>query len=155
MRHSSNVSTRLPTRAALFGAGLLMLAGWAGMTSTAQAQANGCPGAPGTASVYAFDGLPTSRGDIKPSVHRSLSILGMVASRNNCTITVTCVAKNTSSNGIKARDRQCTAARFAVVRYETRTTVRSRISSEIELIKLDGAQGGFNSGSVYVTLTAK
>jgi|GEM_PF-1471479 hypothetical protein len=154
MPDPSKTSIRPPGRVALAAAGLILLAGWASLTTSAQAQTTGCPGAPGASTIYAFADLPTRRGDIVPSIHRSLSILGTIAKRNNCTITVTCVAEGSGKNAVRNRDRQCTAARGAVLAYETRTAVRGRLAREIELVKLSGAEGGFRPGSVYVTLTA-
>lgn len=155
MPHAQTASHRPLSRNALLGAGLLALIGWAGLSATTQAQSSSCPGAPGTATTYAFQDIPSSRDDILPSVHRSLSMLGRLASENNCAVTITCIARSMSRANLRSRDRRCSATLGALVRYETRSAVRSRLAREIELIKLDKATEGYSASVTYVSLIAR
>lgn len=143
------------SRNAMLGAGMLALIGWASLTATTHAQSSSCPGAPGTATTYTFEDIPSSRDDMLPSVHRSLSMLGRLASLGNCAVKITCVARSASRANIRSRDRRCSATLGALVRYETRSAVRSRIAGEIELIKIDAGTPGYSASTTYVSLVAR
>ena len=101
--------------------------------------------------TMAFAGLPARRADILPSVHRQLSSIGRTAAVNGCAITVTCVAAaDADAAGITARNRQCLAVAQAIVRYESRTAVRTALQSEITQAK-ETATGSLVAGTIYVT----
>lgn len=125
----------------------------AGTPTHAQAS-DACPGASGTQVMFTLTDIPASRRDLLPSTHRSISILGLMAKSGNCAITITCVAESEARTDKQARDRQCNTVRNTVVRYETRSNVRRRLTKEINVVKLNRPSGGMHASHVYVTLTA-
>lgn len=113
------------------------------------AQAQEVCATPGT---VAFFGLAEERGDIVPSVHRQLSGLGRMALRGNCAVEITCVSdESLGADYKKIRDRQCSAARSAMVQFERRSDVRSQIQKLFKMNKV-GVGKGWAAGAVYVTL---
>ena len=126
------------------GAILLLTLG----SAQAQEAGNACS-TPGSLS---FADFPISRGSIVPSVSRQLANIGLAASKNNCRVVVTCVARTGATQSQQnRRNRQCTAAVQAIVRYETRSAVRTRLADEIEQVRTE-ASSGRTVGTVYVTL---
>ncbi len=129
---------------AMVGTILLLTMG----AAQAQEAGNVCS-TPGSLS---FADFPTSRGSIVPSVSRQLANVGLAASKNNCQIVVTCVARTGATQSQRnSRNRQCSAAVQAIVRYETRAPVRTRLANEIEQVRAE-AGSGRTVGTVYVTL---
>lgn len=109
-------------------------------------------GACTTPGTVAFPELPDVRASIVPSVHRQLSSLGRQAVAAGCQIEVTCVSvTDADREALRLRNRQCTAAVQAIVRYETRAAVRTTLGKNIVQSKV-AAGGSFQAGTVYVTL---
>lgn len=118
-------------------------------TVGAQAQGSQSCATPGTVS---FPEFAIRRGDIAPSLHRQISGLGRMADAGGCDLQVTCVAPARADNTERqTRNRQCTAAVQALVRYETRSPVRDALMDSIKQVKASSS-GSLRVGTVYITL---
>jgi hypothetical protein len=121
-------------------------------TFAVQAQERPREGSCLTQGTAVFRGVPESRTDIIPSVHRQMTGLGLMAVNNNCSVVITCVADPAlGSEGKKIRDRMCSAVRYTMPLYETRRNMRSPISKSYTVVK-ENADEQWQAGTIYVTL---
>lgn len=132
-----------------FFIGLLMI-GMGSFPGAALAQESSCT-APG---YYEFENFEPRRFDNVPSIRKKMSILGLVAKHESCTIAITCVFQ--AGAGQAARDRatnQCTAAANTISAYESRGAVRIRLREEMDIKVLRRPDATpLAAENVYITL---
>ncbi len=99
-----------------------------------------------------FADFPNRRVDLVPSLANQVAGIGRLAAANNCQIEVTCAsAPGADVETRRFRNQQCGAAVQSVVRYESRSNVRSALQKEVTQNRVV-ASSQFRAGTVYITL---
>jgi hypothetical protein len=115
-----------------------------------QAQQVASPASCAAPGQQVFANVPNDYKLMSPSTRKAISALGLSASKQNCTATVTCVISGTGSDAAKTARQQCavvTRALVLTVNGGAAVAARKAISA-----KATKPTAGLVPGNVYVAL---